>query len=439
MKIVQLTASNVKRLSAVEITPEGNVVTITGANGQGKTSILDAIAYALAGKDIQPPEVIRRGEKRAQVLVDLGDYIVERRWTANDRSSLVVKNREGLTVPSPQKALDALVGKLTFDPLSFTRMEPKKQVDVVRELAGLDFTALEQRRQALYDRRTEVNREVTRLKTRVTALEQQVVDPDAAPVLLTELLAQQQAALERKAENDKVRSAYELAGRRYAAAKREHDQALADVAELEKRLERARELAKTTEGNLNDVIAEGKAARTAVDALVDPDLVAIREQLQNAEQTNEQARKAAELRELRGQLAAQESGAQDLNEKLEQIDAEKGLALEKAKFPIAGLAFSETGVTFNGLPLEQASAAEQLRVSVAIGIALNPKIRVLLIRDASLLDKTSLRLVAQMAEAADCQVWLERVAGDGETGIVIEDGHVAGDTTSTPEAPALSQ
>jgi hypothetical protein len=92
--------------------------------------------------------------------------------------------------------------------------------------------------------------------------------------------------------------------------------------------------------------------------------------------------------------------------------------------PVTGLGLSEDGVTLNGLPLDQASAAEQLRVSVAIGIAMNPRLRVLLLRDASLLDRDSLALLADMAKAAGAQVWLERVEDDSATAVVIEDGMV---------------
>jgi hypothetical protein len=87
--------------------------------------------------------------------------------------------------------------------------------------------------------------------------------------------------------------------------------------------------------------------------------------------------------------------------------------------------FGEDGITFNGLPFEQASSAEQLRVAVAMGLALNPTLRVLLIRDGSLLDAENLGMVAEMAAEADAQVWIERVGEGDECAVVIEDGHVA--------------
>jgi hypothetical protein len=96
-----------------------------------------------------------------------------------------------------------------------------------------------------------------------------------------------------------------------------------------------------------------------------------------------------------------------------------------AKFPVPELSFGDDGVLVKGVPFEQASAAEQLRVSVAMGVALNPKLKVLLVRDGSLLDAKSLQLLADMAEANESQVWLERVGDADAAAVVIEDGQVA--------------
>ncbi|NIV98744.1 hypothetical protein GWN26_06185, partial [Candidatus Saccharibacteria bacterium] len=96
-----------------------------------------------------------------------------------------------------------------------------------------------------------------------------------------------------------------------------------------------------------------------------------------------------------------------LTNKLEAIDENKRKAVEEARLPIKGLEFDESGVRFNGLPFSQASDAEQLRVSVALGIAANPKLKVLLVRNGSLLDEDNLKMVAAMAEKHGAQIWME--------------------------------
>ena len=109
---------------------------------------------------------------------------------------------------------------------------------------------------------------------------------------------------------------------------------------------------------------------------------------------------------------------------LDQIDLDKSAALAETKKPIDGLSFDANGVTFVGIPFGQCSSAEQLRVSVAMALAMNPKLKVLLIRDGSLLDENSLKILSEMAEASDAQVWMERVSKGGEVSVIIEDGEV---------------
>lgn len=104
---------------------------------------------------------------------------------------------------------------------------------------------------------------------------------------------------------------------------------------------------------------------------------------------------------------------------------EKAKQLQAAKYPVEGLGVDDDGVTFNGIPFSQASSAEQLRVSAAMALALNPKLRVILIRDGSLLDSEQGAALCKFAEENNCQVWLEQVSTDKAVGIVIEDGHLS--------------
>ena len=111
---------------------------------------------------------------------------------------------------------------------------------------------------------------------------------------------------------------------------------------------------------------------------------------------------------------------------MEQRAATAREAIAAAKMPVAGLGFGDGVVTYNDIPFDQASSAEQLRVSLAIAMAANPKLRVIRIEDGSLLDEDSLAQIAAMAKDHDYQVWIERVETSGKVGFVIEDGHVKG-------------
>ncbi len=428
MKIVKLEAENFKRLRAVEITPAGAIVEIRGANGAGKTSVLDSIAAAIGGEKLCPAQPVRRGATRARVEVELDDgMVVERRWTAGGGSKLEVRSKEGLKYSSPQKLLDGLVGRLTFDPLAFQREPPARQAEIVRQLAGVDFEPLEVRRKAAYDARTLVNRQVAQLRARLEGLPVIEVTPDvpAEPVSGADLIAEQQRRSDQYAANNIERTTLETARNVFRAAKQALESAKAETARARAALEAAEKREAEATEALRRQAEHGQKLTEKVAALVDPDLAEIPARLRKLEAVNDLIRQRKARITLAAELAAAEKGAGKLDDEIAAIDAQKQEALAAAKFPIEGLGFTEGSATLLGLPLEQASQAEQLRVSLAMGAALNPKLRVLLVRDASLLDERSMQLVAAFAEKARMQVWLEIVAPGG-AGVVIEDGAVQG-------------
>lgn len=180
----------------------------------------------------------------------------------------------------------------------------------------------------------------------------------------------------------------------------------------------------TTDPTTSGIEAE-QSLTLRVAALQDVDIAPLTERLAQIDQTNAKVRSNQMRAEIAADLAAKTARSTELTAQLESIEKRKADAIAAARMPVGALGFGAAGVTLNGLPLEQASAAEQLRVSVAIGIAMNPRLRVLLIRDASLLDADSLRMVAEMAQQSGAQVWLERVGSDAATSILIEDGMVS--------------
>jgi hypothetical protein len=165
--------------------------------------------------------------------------------------------------------------------------------------------------------------------------------------------------------------------------------------------------------------------RIAGDEMIEPiNTDILISQLQDAEDTNRKVLANQRRRELEKQMRAKNMEVEQLTIALEGIAEEKENRLAQAKFPVPGLSFSDDGVLLNGLPFDQGSSAEQLRVCVAMGLAMHPKLRVLLIRDGSLLDKQSLALLEQMVEESDAQVFVERVSKGAECSVIISDGQV---------------
>src|SRR5262249_52904367 len=140
--------------------------------------------------------------------------------------------------------------------------------------------------------------------------------------------------------------------------------------------------------------------------------------------TNKLITQRAEYVSLSQQSAKAFLDSEELTQAMEQREIEKQKAIASAKMPVKGLSFGDGEVLMNGIPLNQASHADRIRISCAIGMAGNPKLRVLIIYDGEKLDSVGMKILAEMARKNDFQIWLERVDESGQVGIVMEDGHV---------------
>ena len=142
------------------------------------------------------------------------------------------------------------------------------------------------------------------------------------------------------------------------------------------------------------------------------------------EELNQKIRANNAARERQARKDKLRAEYQSLTDGIEKLDKTKAEALAAASFPVAGLGFDDMGVTYQGVPFSQASSAEQIRVSVAMAMAMNPKLRVLRIKDGSLLDAETLEALRAQVEENDFQLWLERVGNADEGAVIIDDGQV---------------
>jgi len=430
-QIVSLEVENFKRVKAVRLVPNAGVTTVSGRNGQGKSSTLDAIEAALGGKDAAPSKPIRRGAESSRIVLETTDYIVVRTFKG-ETSKLEVKSKDGAKFSSPQAILDALLGDLSFDPLDFTRRSPKEQAELLRKLAGLDFTSLDASRAQTFENRTEVNREVKRLDGELSGVAFHA-DAPSAEVSSADLVAELNRA---NAAHAEVQSAFARADAGHAEAKRLRGRASDGTAQIDRlRQEIEDRLAKVAEYEAAVVCLadEAKAQEGAADAISDeatsattllPDVSEIEARIAGADAINAKVRENARHADVTAKLAAAKAKADEMTARLARIDAEKAEALASASFPLAGLSIDADGATLNGLPFEQASQAEQLRASISIGAALHPRLRVVLVRQGAFLDDDALALVAKVAEEQRLQVIVERVGKGDSMGVTIEDGEI---------------
>ncbi len=422
MKIISLQAENFKKLVAIRIDPKGNMVQLTGKNAQGKTSVLDAIFMALKVTGLDQNKPVRDGQETGRIRLDLGELIVTRKFRVKEdgetTTSIVVTAADGAKYDSPQGMLDGLLSSLTFDPLEFSRMVPAAQVKAVRSLLpGVDFDAVTAANKADFDARTEVNRRVRDLQVEVTALGDmpanvpERVDKTALVTALTAASETNAGIEKRRANRETVKEAIQTAKDR--------------IVELQAELATQEALVTKKQAKLD--------AAPELPALVDA--TALGEQVNAADATNAIVDRVGRLKTKMADLAKAKADAEALTKSMDGRLAALQAQINEAKLPVAGMTFSDDTILLNGIPFNQASDAEQLRTSIAIAMSLNPKLRVIRVRDGSLLDEEGLAILESMANEKDFQVWIERVDSSGKVGFVLENGHLKGQEIEA-EAPA---
>lgn len=408
-KILSLHAENIKKLKVVDITtdPKSSTVIISGANGNGKSSVLDCIEMACRGGDTLPDMPIRRGQEKGNIELNLGDLIIKRTFTEKG-SYLFVESADGARYPQPQAMLDKMLGLIAFDPLEFTRLKPKDQYETIKALVDLkEVEALEGKIKADEEARTTAGRQVKELTAQVAGM---VVPEDTPeePIDVSAKSAEIIRAKENYAEFISLGNKISNNDRSIARAQEEIKNLQWQIEELGKDTEvaiaRREEIQKTTPDTEQFKVLETEIQNaTSINAAV----------------ANRVLRKTKEA-----DLATWTKQHADLEKAIIAGREKKAEMIADAKMPVKGLSLEEGTVLYKDIPLAQASTAEQIRVSTAIAMASNPSLRVIRIKDASLLDDDSLDVIKSMAEKNDFQVWLEIVSSDDPMAVIIEDGEV---------------
>lgn len=439
MKIIRLEAENIKRLTAVSITPAGDIVEISGKNTNGKTSVLDAIFWAIAGTKHVQTEPIRRGADKAKIKLDLGELIVTRTFRRQEdntfTTSLKVENAEGASFKAPQDMLNALLSGLTFDPLEFSRKKPSEQFDMLRSFVpDVDFKNIDDLNRGDFEKRTEANRRMADARAQAaiiavrTDLPEDTEDTEKLLTDITTVAQRNQDLVNEGARREGLKQSYSGDVRRAATLRdesaklrREADEKESAATELEKRATAGFEM------------LDGLPAIAA-----SIDVTELRTQLTKTQATNKAVednaaaiRRKAALEKVANDAAL---AADEYTAKIKFRNDGKNKRIAEAKMPVEGLSFGDGIVTFDNLPFDQASDAQQLRASIAIAMHMNSKLRVIRVRDGSLLDNDSFKLLTEMAAANECQVWVETVRSVTDSAIVIEDGSVRGSVAKKTEA-----
>ncbi|WP_162987015.1 AAA family ATPase [Sphingomonas paeninsulae] len=434
MKITRFQAENFKKLRVVEIIPgDGAVVPIRGRNAQGKSSVLDAIQAALGGKSVMPSKPVRSGEEAGAVRLELDDgaVVIRRTFDTEGGGQIIVESADGARYPSPQKLLDGLYTSVAFDPLAYTRAKPEDQYKLLRSLVKLaiDPEELKKKNKADYEERRDVNRDAKQaqlLLDQMPVFENvpaEKVDEQALEDVIGTAVATNSDIEARKLRRESAWGRLEVMDTDITACRTR-------IAQLEEDLSGQIDTREALNKQLNDA-----------EVLPAPiDISEAQEKLRTARETNRQIEAAAKRKAQQLLLTNLDGKAERLTKSIEGRKDSIAKAFEAAAMPVPGLTFSDGVVLFHGEPFDQVSSAEKLRVSTAIGMASNPKLRVMLVRDGSLLDPEGEELLAAMALEHNFQFWVEAVDTSGKVGIVMEDGAVRSvDGEEAPEATPIEK
>jgi hypothetical protein len=413
-RLVELRAINVKKLKAVAVRIDGTVLKVSGRNEQGKSSLLDAVAMAIGGPEAFPKVPIRKGEEKAEIFLDFGGLKLTRRLWQKEGGGVgqdvTIEYADGKRPKQKQTVLDELRGSpIADDPIEFaTKLKPRERFDMLKTLVpDYDFEIGAAQRQSMYEDRTIVGRDLERAKG---AAESVVLPPGKLPtksVDITDLGKQLQDAIN---HNQQI------------AIRAKRREEAAD--ELETMRDEADQMAASLKKLQDDIAAREKQLIEAEDLPAPIDRAAIEARIDSAESVNALCRLVtdkAEKEHARDELEAKYDG---LSKQIENLDRQKNEAISRAKLPIPELTFGDDDILLDGLPFDQASTARKIRVSTALLMALKPQLRVLLVREGSLLDDEARAALEADAAANDFVVLMECVGDGGGDGIVIENGEI---------------
>ena len=435
VKISSLELENVKRIRAVQIQPTKNGLTVIGGrNGQGKTSVLDAIAWALGGNKLKPDNPNRDGGATpAKLHVELSNGIVVERRGKN--GTLYVTDQTGMK--GTQKLLDEFLSHLALDLPKFLGGTDKDRTTALLQTLGIDdqLAALDGQIRSTYQERQLVGQDAKRLRAHADKLPQHADVPEE-PVSVAELVRQQQEILARNGENQRKREEVGRIEWEMKSANQEVNRINAQIGDLEGRIEELKLAARQQMEKRDQLLDDLTQARKTAEQLQDESTAEIEASIADIEGVNAKVADNQRKAEAVEVATKREAEYADMTATLENLRDRRTALLDGAPLPLPGLSVNEDGhLTYNGQTWSDMSSSEQLRVATAIVRATKPDCGFVLVDKLEQLDPQTLAEFGTWAQGEGLQVIGTRVGTDDSCTVVIEDGMVEGQDMADPVAP----
>lgn len=430
MKINRLEIENVKRIHSAVVEPAQDGLTIIGGkNKQGKTSVLDAIAWALGGAKYQPSQATNTDSAippRLKVIMDNG-LVVERKGKNSDLKVTDPSGKKG-----GQQLLNEFVEELALNLPKFMEASGKEKANTLLQIIGVGpkLAELDQKEKELYQERLYVGRTADQKEK---FAREQPYYPDAPQELVSpsELIRQQQDILARNGEKARIRANATEAERKAKAAEQALSMAYGAAAEAEKRLEEAK-------AAYNKAMEEKEIAFSDAENAGDDESTAeLEENIADIESINIKVR--ANMNKIQAEEDAKEYRDQytRLTQDIEDVRAEKTALLDSADLPLPGLSVMDGELIYNGQKWDNMSSAEQMIVSTSIVRKLNPKCGFVLLDKLEAMDLDTLKEFGQWLEEEGLQAIATRVSTGDECSIIITDGYT--EERPAPKKPAMEK
>ena len=409
IKINKFEIENIKRVKAVRVKPTENGLTVIGgANGQGKTSVLDAIAWALGGEKFKPSQAAREGSALPPHLkITMSNGLVVER--AGKNSALKV------TDPSGEKAgqmlLDTFIEKLALDLPKFMQSSGKEKANTLLRIIGVEdqLIELEEREKELYQERLTIGR-IADQKDKFAKEQPYYPDAPNEPVSAAELIKQQQEILARNGENQRKRDhALKLHAERNRLAEK--------VNTLTEELERYQKQLIQVDHDMN-------IAYKSAEELQDESTAELEASIANIDEINRKVRANLDKEKAEDDAKAYKDKYKDMSKALDDVRNEKIDLLNSAKLPLPELSIEDHELTYKGQKWDNMSGSEQLKVATAIIKQLNPQCGFVLMDKLEQMDLNTMKEFGTWLEEQGLQVIATRVSTGDECSIIIEDGYV---------------
>lgn len=425
IKINSLELENVKRVKAVKLEPTASGLTVVGGkNNQGKTSVLDAIAWALGGAKYKPSQAQREGSLvEPQLHIELSNGIVVERLGKN--GSLKVIDPSGQK--GNQSLLDSFISQFALDLPKFMEADKNTKAKILLQIIGVgdQLSVFDKQESELYNRRTEIGRIADQKKKYAD----EMVQWDGVPeeiVSAAELIQQQQEILARNGRNQELRN--------------QVNNLEAQKTLLEQRIEEAQKTLNAMHEQFAELMEKLSIANTNAKDLQDESTAELEESIANIDSTNAKVRD--NLNKQRAQEEADEYKRQygDLTTQIEDIRKARMELLNGVEMPLDELSVQDGELIYKGQKWDNMSSSDQLKVATAIVRKTNPQCGFVLLDKLEQMDIDTMNEFGKWLQDNNLQAIATRVSTGDECSIFIEDGYSVdkegNKTADTFEKPA---